>query len=677
MVIGRLRRTLKRGMSIAMAAALMVTSVPQLSVLSMAQEEKNIVQEEGTDENISQEADQGETEEGKSQSGGSTENASTEEDREDSEETQKISAEQSEEEDGSEDAGETEADTDAAEDDEKELEEDKTEEESKTKEEEEKKVSNSDKVRAEEDEIEGKLIYENNFDSETENTSLADGIVVKLNDGNMAVEYDVDLSQSEEKWTDIFQAGFDLSPSYDEAITQKMTMSFDVYFKKEGNDNTDGSEAGEDGSNSQSNDDGTEKIGKMAAKAALKVGDASQWTEGDNGLLDLTDADLVDAEIDGYSKFHIVLDMSSKTGWKVEDITSIRTVVPCLAGNGSTFKGKIYLDNVVLKDTSTTSGEQKPGPDNYEVLYNGTSATLKGPSAGAAHSFYTKHVGGNFDNATLDKGSYFTLEYTSTINADTDEKSKLTIALSSVSDTDSESDKRWIAVEPTRTEKLENGNYLSTYTIEDCIEAFGSNLNRLDQVEVFTSWETAEDAEFVLKEMRYYPGNGTLVDANGETKWTNKSTTGIGFIGDSICQNAMLDYKNWNTILDRADCKDTNWGIGGQDTTQISRRIDDMLDSSDYEKIVVLCGINDLGHGITKDRFIENYTTIIDKIHTAQAETEIFAISILPTTSVFYADQQQDIKDRNAALKELAEKYEYVTFVDCHSRFYDESTGYC
>ncbi len=39
MVIGRLRKTLKRSLSIAMAAALMVTSVPEFSAAAMAQEE--------------------------------------------------------------------------------------------------------------------------------------------------------------------------------------------------------------------------------------------------------------------------------------------------------------------------------------------------------------------------------------------------------------------------------------------------------------------------------------------------------------------------------------------------------------------------------------------------------------------------------------------------------------
>lgn len=313
----------------------------------------------------------------------------------------------------------------------------------------------------------------------------------------------------------------------------------------------------------------------------------------------------------------------------------------------------------------------------YELLYKGTSATLTGASQGPAFYFYTAHVGGDFDTATLREGSYFTLQYTSTCDALQQNEARLTVALSSASDTDNETDNHWVAVSPADTVKLENGNYLSTYTVEDCVKAFGKNVRRLDQIQVYTPYSAAADTEFVLKEMKYYAGDGDVIDLDGETRWTNKRTKGIGFIGDSICQNAMLLYKNWNTILDREDCVDTNWGIGGQNTTQISRRIDDMLASANYEKIVVLCGINDLGHGITKDQYIANYTTIIDKIHREQPATEVYAISILPTTPKFYPEQQADIADRNTALKALTDKYEFVTFVNCYPEFYDESSGYC
>mgnify|MGYP006965361629 CR=1 FL=1 len=52
-----------------------------------------------------------------------------------------------------------------------------------------------------------------------------------------------------------------------------------------------------------------------------------------------------------------------------------------------------------------------------------------------------------------------------------------------------------VAVKPTSTVTLDNGHYLSTYTIEDCIEAFTSNLQRLDQIQIYTSYDTGEEIQ--------------------------------------------------------------------------------------------------------------------------------------------------------------------------------------
>ena len=350
MVVGRIRRTLKRSLSMAMAAALMVTSVPQLSVTSMAQEEENAVWENGTDEHSSEMAGHGETEEEKSPKTDSADTVSTDEtdesaaeEKKDSDETQETGDEQDGQEKDSEDESGSETDSEADEEDQKQLGQDITEEESETEEEEEeKKVNDPDKGRAQEDAVTGKTIYENNFDAETEGSSLANGTVAKLADGNMAVEYDVDLSESK-GWTDIFQAGFDLNPSYDEAVKEKLTMGFDVYFP-----------------------DSVEDIGKIKAKAVLKVGDEWTWTEG-NGFPEYTASDLNPSGIEGYKKIHVVLDLSSQTGWTVGDITSIKSVIPCLAGDVSTYKGKLYLDNVVLSDTSTSSGEDDPDKPEDEI----------------------------------------------------------------------------------------------------------------------------------------------------------------------------------------------------------------------------------------------------------------------------------------------------------------------
>lgn len=365
MVIGKMRRVCKRGLSIALAAAVMATSAPQLSVTAMAQEEEVIVQEEITDQNSVEMTEPDDTEG---------------EDSSDEDVAQDKPADENEtDQDGENEAGEDQADPGEAEDnvenpDQKEDQDDvdasndqetpniKTNEEDDAKkdeegaESEEKSTGVEGKVyyasaQSEEETIEGRTIFEENFDSQVAGTEISGdkgtGVIAQLADGNMAVEYDVDLSATD-GWTDVFQTGMNVSPAYSTPIAEKMTLSYDVYFPH------------------ITDDGGVSDIGTMKAKAVLKVGDGWTWTEGSGKLYEFTSADLVQDAVAGYSKLHIVMELSEETGWNVEEITSIPAIIPCLAGDTSAYKGKLYLDNIELKDTSTSSGEEKP--DNKDVV---------------------------------------------------------------------------------------------------------------------------------------------------------------------------------------------------------------------------------------------------------------------------------------------------------------------
>lgn len=366
MVIGKMRRACKRGLSIALAAAVMATSAPQLSVTAMAQEEGMIVQEEITDQTTVEVTEPDDTE---------GEDSSGEDSAQD-----KPADENETDQDGENEAGEGQADPDKPKDDVEnpEQEEDpeakdgadeaddgeasdvntndneaeKDDEEGAEPEEKPAEVEGKvyyASVQSEDETIEGTTIFEENFNSQTAGAAFDDGkaTIVQLADGNMAVEYDVDLSAAD-SWTDIFQTGINVSPVYSTPIAEKMTLSYDVYFPH------------------TTDDGGVSDIGTMKAKAVLKVGDAWTWTEGSGKLYEFASADLVQDAVAGYSKLHIVMDLSEETGWDIGEITSIPAVVPCLAGDVSTYKGKLYLDNVMLKDTSTSSGEDKP--DNTEDM---------------------------------------------------------------------------------------------------------------------------------------------------------------------------------------------------------------------------------------------------------------------------------------------------------------------
>lgn len=364
MVIGKVRRACKRGLSIAIAAAVMATSAPQLSATAMAQEEGMAVLEETTEQTPAETTEPGDAESGDSQAEDSAQDIETddgdadqgntdgtEDGKEDPDQTEDDGTEDSDQEDDAEaedDADDTDAEDDVTPDDDAEPEED---EESAQK-----LIAEEGKVyyaaaQSEEEAVEGKTILEENFDSQTAGTEFDDGkaTIAQLADGNMAVEYDVDLSEST-GWTEIFQTQIVISPAYAEAVTEKMTLSYDVYFPY------------------VTDDGGVSDIGTMKAKAVLKVGDGWTWTEGGGKLYEFASTDLVQDEINGYSKLHIVMDLSEETGWEAGEITSIPAVVACLAGDVSTYKGKLYLDNVVLKDTSTASGEEDPD-DTKDMIY--------------------------------------------------------------------------------------------------------------------------------------------------------------------------------------------------------------------------------------------------------------------------------------------------------------------
>lgn len=369
MVIGKMRRACKRGLSIALAAAVMATSAPQLSVTAMAQEEGMTVQEEtidqtsevvteptdtegedSPDEDSAQDkpADESQTDQdGESEAGEDKEDPDKSKDDMENPD-QEEDPEAKDDADGADDPEETDVKTDEKKDEEDE----ESEEPEKKPVEVEGKVYYA-SVQSEDETIEGKMIFEENFDSQTLGTEISGdagtGTIAQLADGNMAVEYDVDLSGAD-AWTDIFQTQIVLSPAYTAEITEKMTLSYDVYFPH------------------ITDDGGVSDIGTMKAKAVLKVGDNWTWTEGGGQLYDFASKDLVQDEVSGYSKLHIVMDLSEETGWNAGEITSIPAIIPCLAGDVSTYKGKLYLDNVVLKDTSAPSGEEKPG-DGDVVLY--------------------------------------------------------------------------------------------------------------------------------------------------------------------------------------------------------------------------------------------------------------------------------------------------------------------
>ncbi len=348
MVVRRLRKTLKRSLSIAMAAALMVTSVPELSVTAAEQEAVS-------EQDIPEETAPAETEEGAPQDGSTAEGISTEitsaEQKEDTAETQESSTEQHETKSVSEteSASDTQSMTEREDSIESETE-TVLQTETETKEEtteSEAEAETEERIDREEEAVQGTIIFENDFNEIEADTELAKGTVKQLAEGNMAVEYNADFTKG---WEEPLNAdSFQLETEYTAGIKEKATMIFDVYFP-----------------------DSVGDIGTIKAQAVLRNGDNWDWKAASNTPA-YTISDLVTDSVTGYKKLHVSIEVTGGSDWEFGDITSLRAITPCLAGDTSTYNGKLYIDNVKLIDTSSTSGDNgsnQPGEDEQLIYEN-------------------------------------------------------------------------------------------------------------------------------------------------------------------------------------------------------------------------------------------------------------------------------------------------------------------
>ncbi|MDE7477555.1 MAG: glycoside hydrolase family 26 protein, partial [Lachnospiraceae bacterium] len=191
------------------------------------------------------------------------------------------------------------------------------------------------------------IIYENNFDEVTDLTAILDkadetgASLAELAAGNKAVKFSVKLP-GEKDWENIFQAQFNLSEAYKNAITGKIVMSYDVYFPV---------------------DKMTEDFKSVKAQAVLKSGENWKWVSQRSWPEFKADDMQEDENVSGYKKIHVEINMNDFEAdgkdYPFEQITPIKAVIPCLAGVNSAYEGDIYLDNLVVKAVNE-SGDLPP-----------------------------------------------------------------------------------------------------------------------------------------------------------------------------------------------------------------------------------------------------------------------------------------------------------------------------
>lgn len=315
------------------------------------------------------------------------------------------------------------------------------------------------------------------------------------------------------------------------------------------------------------------------------------------------------------------------------------------------------VDQICVGSTTAAGGTTihrivwhgKPVEDDLNadaVIFRGSSSSNAANTN--MHYSFTRHVGGDFDAAQINRGSRFYVEYSGAKNG-------VYLALSSHSGAT-----QWSRVNPDETVALENGRWASWFTYDNFTRVWGTNFARLDQLNVFS----ATSQPVTLHRVAYFAGEGEPVDKT-DGRW-DRPDTGVAFIGDSICQNALLMHGDWNRILGRTDC--VNYGIGAQTTVDCRARIDELA-SRDYSMVVFICGINDIGRGYTKEEIVSNYDAMIQAVRDKNPDCEFLIVSVLPTTSAFFAGQQAKINLLNMAIKRYASKTSGVTYVDVYSSF--------
>lgn len=339
-------------------------------------------------------------------------------------------------------------------------------------------------------------------------------------------------------------------------------------------------------------------------------------------------------------------------------------------------------------DVTLTSVTWVGYPTSYGELGKVVDCSMSSTTTGRLTWIYTKHVGGDFDTSQLREDGYFYVEY----SGEYDDAVYLTA--SSYSDANS----TWANIKASENGKTANG-YYSIFTVADIKASFGEKFRNFDQIRLMVTDGKSVTAKSAT--LYYFDGSGSLVDdisKDGYTDvlqvpWEMYASTdknGVAIIGASIQQNPMVTdaalngapYYNargdWNAVLGRTDC--VNYGIGGETSTHISRRFDEVLRYS-YNTIVMQCGTNDLGvstdNSVVAATVSGNYRTMFEKAKAyiqSGNDLHIYVIPVLPSR---VPANREKIEAVDAAISDVCSQYDFITYMgELYSKFLaDESSS--
>lgn len=150
---------------------------------------------------------------------------------------------------------------------------------------------------------------------------------------------------------------------------------------------------------------------------------------------------------------------------------------------------------------------------------------------------------------------------------------------------------------------------------------------------------------------------------------------GVVFVGDSITEGF-----NIHELL-KCDKPMYNRGIGGDTTDGVLAKLKAEVFDLNPNKVFLLIGTNDLGHGKQPEEIVRNIEELCSRIKRTLPETELYVESIYPVNGNDSANEgpfpavgsrsNEDIQRINHAVRKLASSKHFF-FIDLYSKLIDE-----
>jgi hexosaminidase len=131
------------------------------------------------------------------------------------------------------------------------------------------------------------------------------------------------------------------------------------------------------------------------------------------------------------------------------------------------------------------------------------------------------------------------------------------------------------------------------------------------------------------------------------------------FLGDSITEGG-----SWQELFPATSVR--NRGISGDVTAGVIARLE-QITRGQPAQLFLMIGTNDLSSGVSEEEIVRNIVAIVDEVHAASPQTEIFVQSVLPRGEAY----QAGVESLNRALETAV--MERATWINLYPLFLDEA----